>query len=109
MSESPLKMDIGEREGKVILQFGHAVKEITLDPENAKVIGQTLVNRSITCAGGRVVLAASQQDITDAVILKKLPVLRRRVAFKLKKAAEAGWSNAKVAENLIDFVLSEIT
>ncbi len=93
----------------VVIVYPHPIKELTLDPATARAIGETLIERSKTCVGEKQLIVASPEEIFDAKLLTKIPALRKKVAFRLRKMAEAGLSNARCAEELIDMVLHEVT
>lgn len=103
-----LQLHVGEREGKVVIQFPPNVGEIGMDCQTAFAFSQSIAEYAITAKGSTLVIPPTQQEITNAQINIKREMLKKRVAFKLGAMARARKSNGRIAEELIDMVLAEV-
>ena len=90
---------VGERDGRVVLQFPGAVEWVALDPQNAADVGEAMAR----CAHGIAYGSKPPRSALSANVRKRLIA---RVQITLRSLQ--GQSPAYVAATLVDAVLSEV-
>ena len=94
---------VGNRDGKVVLEFPEALQWAALEPEQARLIAEAMAREAYTCFNGRppdiktsAIRQAIQQKLVNRVLLVMLNMQRRN-----RKPA-------LIANELVDVVLREV-
>ena len=95
---------VGQREGRVVLQFQNSVEWIALDPDNAAQIGEAMARAAYEIRYGKV-----PDDTPSVIKQQKVNVLYQRIENVLRSMARKNKTAKHIAHEVVDLVLAEIT
>lgn len=101
MSDPLVELTVGPDEGKVILAFREPQTKVTIHPEAAVKIAQSMISAATAC-GYEVTLKLPKREISGM----KRSALVTRCQLVLKNQLERGVKHDHLAEQLVDIVLS---
>lgn len=96
---------VGEREGKVRLEFPKAVQWCELDPETARQVAEQLAKSAYTAHYGKAP-EVKQQSLLAEQIRKKL---HARATLLIRGMIEQGRKAPYIAHHVVDQILKEVT
>lgn len=99
-------VELGTREGKVVLKFQAPVEWVALDPQTAAGLGEAMARAAYEAVWGDDPTTQSKSAITEAVRIR----LRNRVALMLSSmsADQPVPSFRTQAERVVDACLKEV-
>ena len=97
-----LTMDVGERDGLVLLRFSQPVTEVPLTPELAQKIGETIARASYGATYGTNA-PKNKSAIAEALRAKLLT----RVTHVIRNLSEKNKPPLFIANQVVDTILSE--
>ena len=96
---------VGEREGKVRLEFPKAVQWCELDPETARQVAEQLAKSAYTAHYGRPPPIQHQSLLAEQVRNK----LKARATLIIRSMTEQGRKANYIADQVVDQLLKEVT
>lgn len=95
---------IGERDGKVVLSFPHPVREISVDPEQARQMGEQFARSAYSAHFG------SASQMTKSIVSEQIRrKLKARATLVIRSLFDDGRTPDYIADHLVDLLLSEVT
>jgi len=107
MNGSELKGDggthiaVGDRQGKIILQFPHPVEWIALDPQTGVAVAKSMIDAAVNC-GLRVEIKAPKPEVTEGQRVR----METRCLMILKNKREHTEKDPVLARRLVDTILN---
>lgn len=102
-NETTTMLAVGERDGRVVLQFPHAVRECIIDPETARQAGEAIARSAYTAHYGTPPPAAR-----SAISAAKRVHLKARATLIVRSLTEAHKSAGYIADHVVDMLLTEL-
>lgn len=117
MSEAPLpgeSIDVGVAcvQGKVVLKWEHPTNLIVFDPTNASTVAEHMARAAFEAYTGKVArddISHLHAQVKNCVTEQMRSLLMRRLEIMLNSMREdKQWSNARLATELLDTVLTKV-
>jgi len=103
MTEKPTEFAVGEREGNIIVQFDKPVDHLAMDEETARAFGEKLCKQAYTTKYGS---APDSRSLVSQIMRDKLVT---RAAHLIRNLTDRKVLPAKIAVEVVDIILSEVT
>lgn len=94
---------LGQRGGKVVLEFFKSIDSVTFDPANAVILARQMIDIAVAC-GANVTIEVPRRKITKEQRNK----LVSRATIVFRSLIEKGKTPAVIARNVVDTILSAI-
>lgn len=102
--EIPTSVAVGDKDGKVLLQFSKPTQNLVMDPENARQIAEGIARAAYTCHYGKPPAGSTSiinQDIQTRLI--------SRLTLVIRSLQDKGKQPGYIAAEVLDIVLREVT
>lgn len=101
--QSTTTLAVGDRLGKVVLQFPHPVRECVIDPATAHQVAEHLARSAYTAHYG-----VPPQSAASQISLAKRTHMKARATLIIRSLRERGKSDAYIADHVTDMLLKEV-
>jgi len=102
--DEPITWAIKDHGGKVVVEFSRQTRNVVMDPENARAIGEGIAKAAYAAQYG-----AAPEEGRNVISEQVMSKLMTRLTLVIRQMQDTNKAPAYIASSVLDVVMREVT